>query len=65
MRYVLAIFLPPIAVLICGKPVQALLNFILTLFFWIPGIVHACFVVHNYYADRRTDRIVKAIGRNQ
>jgi uncharacterized membrane protein YqaE (UPF0057 family) len=65
MRYVLAIFLPPIAVLICGKPVQALLNFILTLFLWIPGVIHACFVVHNYYADRRTDRIVKAIGRNR
>jgi uncharacterized membrane protein YqaE (UPF0057 family) len=65
MRYVLAIFLPPIAVLICGKPVQALLNFILTLFLWIPGVVHACFVVHNYYADRRTDRIVKAIGRHR
>jgi uncharacterized membrane protein YqaE (UPF0057 family) len=65
MRYVLAIFLPPVAVLICGKPVQALLNFILTLFLWIPGVIHACFVVHNYYADRRTDRIVKAIGRNR
>jgi uncharacterized membrane protein YqaE (UPF0057 family) len=65
MRYVLAILLPPVAVLICGKPVQALLNFILTLFLWIPGVVHACFVVHNYYADKRTDRIVKAIGRNK
>jgi uncharacterized membrane protein YqaE (UPF0057 family) len=55
MRYLLAILLPPIAVLICGKPVQALLNFILTLFFWIPGAVHACFVVHRYYADKRMD----------
>jgi uncharacterized membrane protein YqaE (UPF0057 family) len=65
MRYVLAILLPPIAVLICGKPVQALLNFILTLFLWIPGVVHACFVVHNYYADQRTDRIVNAIKRGK
>jgi uncharacterized membrane protein YqaE (UPF0057 family) len=41
VRYLLAIILPPVAVLLCGKPVQALLNLVLTLFFWIPGVVHA------------------------
>jgi len=52
MRYFLAIILPPVAVLLCGKPVQALL--ILPLCFWIPGVVHALFVV-NKICLRGTD----------
>jgi uncharacterized membrane protein YqaE (UPF0057 family) len=61
MRYLLAVILPPVAVLICGKPIQALLNLILTLLFWIPGLIHAIFVVNGYYADQRTDRVIEAI----
>jgi len=61
MRYLLAVILPPVAVLICGKPIQALLNLVLTLLFWIPGLIHALFVVNGYYADKRTDRVVQAI----
>ena len=57
MRYLLAIFLPPVAVLISGKPFQALLNIFLCLFFFIPGILHALFVVYNYYNDKQADRI--------
>ena len=64
MRYVIAIFLPPLAVFLCGKPFQALLNILLTLCFWIPGVIHALFVVHNHIADKRTDRIVDAIKGN-
>lgn len=47
MRYLLAIVLPPVAVLLCGKLIQFILNFFLTLCFWIP--------------DNRADRIEKAI----
>ncbi len=61
MRYLLAIILPPLAVLLCGKPVQFILNFLLTLCFWIPGVVHALFVVNSHLADKRTERIEKAI----
>ncbi|MGD8227541.1 MAG: YqaE/Pmp3 family membrane protein [Desulfobacteraceae bacterium] len=61
MRYLLAVILPPVAVLICGKPIQALLNLVLTLLFWIPGLIHAIFVVNGYYADQRTDRVIQAI----
>lgn len=61
MRYLLAIILPPIAVLICGKPIQALLNLVLTILLWIPGMIHALFVVNGYYADRRTDKVIEAI----
>jgi len=61
MRYLLAIILPPVAVFLCGKPIQGILNIILTLLFWIPGMIHALFVVNSHLADKRTDRIVNAM----
>jgi uncharacterized membrane protein YqaE (UPF0057 family) len=63
MRYLLAILLPPVAVLMCGKPVQALLNLVLTCCFWIPGMIHALLVVGSYQADQRTDRVIRAQRR--
>lgn len=65
MRYLLAVILPPVAVLICGKPIQALLNLVLTLLFWIPGLIHAIFVVNGYYADQRADRVIEAIKEKE
>ena len=65
MRYLLAILLPPLAVFLCGKPVQAIINLLLTLIFWIPGVVHALFVVHGHLADKRTERIVEAIEKSK
>lgn len=61
MRYLLAIIMPPIAVLLCGKPVQFILNILLTLLFWIPGVIHAILVVNSHLADERTARLEKAI----
>jgi uncharacterized membrane protein YqaE (UPF0057 family) len=61
MLYLLAIVAPPMAVLIAGKPVQALLSVFLTLMLWIPGMIHAFMVVGNWYADRRIKRLERAI----
>ena len=63
MLYLLAILLPPLAVLMAGKPGQALLNLVLTLCLWVPGIIHALFVVNSHLADKRTQRIVDAMQR--
>ena len=63
MRFLLALIFPPVAVLLCGKPVQALLNLILTMCFWIPGVVHALFVVNNDLADRRAEKMMAAVKR--
>ena len=42
----LAIFFPPLGVLIkCGIGASLLINIILTFFFWIPGVIHALFVI--------------------
>ncbi len=61
MLYLLAILFPPAAVLLCGKPVQFLLNCGLTLLLWIPGVIHAMLVVSSHHADKRTDRMIKAM----
>lgn len=65
MRYLLAILLPPVAVLLCGKPLQALLNVLLTLLLWVPGVLHAFAVVADYKAEKRTDRMIKATARSR
>jgi len=61
MRYLLAIVLPPLAVLLCGKPLQFVLNFVLTLCFWVPGMIHAILVVHSHLEDERAKKIIRAI----
>ena len=52
MRYILAIFLPPVAVLISAGLGPASLNLVLTILGYVPGLVHAFIVVNNYYRDR-------------
>jgi uncharacterized membrane protein YqaE (UPF0057 family) len=56
MLYLLAIILPPLAVLLTGRPLQAVLNFFLTLLFWVPGVVHAILVVNEHKADQRAKK---------
>ena len=63
MRYLLAILLPPVAVLLCGRPVTALLNLVLTLLGWIPGMIHALVIVADY--NKRTDRVVAAMQKQK
>jgi uncharacterized membrane protein YqaE (UPF0057 family) len=65
MLYLLAVVLPPLAVLLCGKPFQALLSIPLTLLGWAPGVIHALFVVQNHYADQRSRRLIRAVERNR
>lgn len=64
MRYLIAILLPPLAVFLCGKPLLSLLNIVLTLLFWVPGIIHALFVVHNHLAEKRTQDILHALKKD-
>lgn len=63
MRYLLAILLPPVAVAMCGKPAQAVLNCLLTLLLWLPGMIHALFVVSSYHADQRNKALIAAVNQ--
>ena len=61
MIYLLCIVLPPVAVLVAGKPGAALLNLVLTLCLWVPGIVHAILVVNSANADKRNAAVIAAV----
>lgn len=56
MLYLLALLLPPVAVLVTGRPGQAVLNLGLTLLLWVPGALHALFVVSEHKANQRAER---------
>jgi uncharacterized membrane protein YqaE (UPF0057 family) len=64
MMYLLAILLPPVAVLVTGRPIQAVLNLILTLIFWVPGAIHAILVVNEHKADKRMRKQAKLMRKN-
>jgi len=59
MLYLLAIVLPPVAVLFIGRPFQAFLNLILTLLLWLPGAIHAVLLVNEYKADKRMKKYMR------
>lgn len=59
MLYLLAIVLPPVALLGAGKPGQALLSLVLmvTVIGWIPAAIWAILVVNESKADKRAERV--------
>lgn len=65
MLYIVAILLPPLAVLLTGRPFQALLNLLLTLLLYLPGLIHALVVVSDHYADKRAERMVRKLQRQK
>ncbi|TWE06414.1 uncharacterized membrane protein YqaE (UPF0057 family) [Neobacillus bataviensis] len=65
MLYLLAIVLPPVAVLLRGKPFQALLNLLLTICFWLPGVIHAWIVINGANKDSRMKKQAKLIAGYQ
>ena len=66
MHYLLAIILPPVAVLTAGfRPFSFILSIVLTLCLWIPGIIHAILVVSERKADKRMDKQTKALVKAQ
>jgi uncharacterized membrane protein YqaE (UPF0057 family) len=63
MRYILAFLLPPVAILLCGRPFLAVLSILFTLCFWVPGIILALIVVGQANADRRNRELIRAVQR--
>jgi len=61
MKTLVAILCPPVAVLFTGRPLSALLNVVLTLFFWIPGIIHALIVQSADANERRHAEMMSAV----
>ena len=49
LDYVLAVILPPLAVLSIQRWSQFILNLLLTCCFWVPGVIHALYLVNNHH----------------
>jgi uncharacterized membrane protein YqaE (UPF0057 family) len=64
MRYVLALFFPFAVFFTMGKIGQGILCLILqlTIIGWLPATLWAFVSIAGYHSDKRTDRIVNAIG---
>jgi len=63
--YLLAVLLPPLAVLRCGHRGLVAVNVMLTLLGWVPGAVHAVLVVHEHEADRRVERMLRSLAKSE
>ena len=57
----LAILLPPLAVLRCGRSGQFRVNLLLTALFWFPGVVHALWIVSEHCPDERAYYVSSAL----
>ena len=56
LRYFFCVVCPPVAILLTGRMGSFLLSLILTLLFWVPGVIHAVLVVMDYDAEQRAIR---------
>jgi uncharacterized membrane protein YqaE (UPF0057 family) len=66
MRYITAFLCPPLAVLLCGRPLTAFLCLFCTLCFYFPGVIVACLVVADANAQRRHNHaIATAVWSNR
>jgi uncharacterized membrane protein YqaE (UPF0057 family) len=61
MRYLLAVLLPPAAVLLCGRPRLLFVSVVLTAGLWLPGAVHALLVVRDAATRARADRLADVV----
>ena len=56
-----AILLPPLAAWRCGSRGQFRLNLLLTLLLWVPGAIHALWLVSEHCPDERAHYVSAAL----
>jgi uncharacterized membrane protein YqaE (UPF0057 family) len=63
MKDLLALLFPAFGFLAAGKWVQAIIALVLqlTLIGWLPATIWAFFVISSHHADKRTERLERAI----
>ena len=57
MLFFLCVIFPPLAVLFTGRIGSFFLSLVLTLLGWLPGVIHAFFVVLDYKNEQRFRRL--------
>ena len=71
MLFFLCVVLPPVAVLLTIRGdrffaglLSFFLSLVLTLFGWLPGVIHAFFVVNDYKNEKRFRKIAQDLHRS-
>ena len=59
--HLLALLCPPLAVHACVRPDQIPASVLLTVMLWIPGVLHALWVVSVHESNHRANRVVAAL----
>ncbi len=73
MLYLVALIIPPLALLLCGKPIQAILSAVIWIIAWIFAIFGAGFFMWVILAvwaimvvrDRNTQKLIEEARRNE
>ena len=65
MRFIIALLMPPLATLLCGRFMQTILNVVLTLCLWVPGVLHAWWVIVDTDGKRRTNKLERMFKHAQ
>ena len=65
MRYFIALVFPWLTFFTMGKPLQGIVCLLLqiTLIGWIPATIWAFASISSFNADRRTDKLIQAVRR--
>jgi uncharacterized membrane protein YqaE (UPF0057 family) len=63
MHFFLCVFLPPVAVLLTGRMGSFFLSLLLTFCGFLPGVIHAFFVVSDYRNEQRIRAIARELRR--
>jgi uncharacterized membrane protein YqaE (UPF0057 family) len=61
VRYLLAVLVPPAAVLLCRQRGQFVVNVLLTACLWVPGVAHALLVARAATRRERADRLADVV----
>jgi len=59
MLFFLCVIFPPLAVLLTGRIGSFFLSLVLTVLGWLPGVIHAFFVVSDYKNEKRLRKIAE------
>ena len=61
MLFFFCVILPPLAVFLTGRMGSFFLSLILTLLGWLPGVIHAFFVVSDHKNEKRLRAIAESL----
>lgn len=63
MSLLISLLCPPMAVAMTGQAWQVGLNMLLTICFYVPGLIHALFITRHHQLERRHALVLASIDR--